>query len=77
MYFELIDAALYNGKNESAIYKFRIDNKNDTLWTAQQLLAELYIKYLEKIGKYLKKIVKFHQIDLNQMTFDVKKLEHN
>lgn len=75
MYFELVDAQLYS-KNESLNSKFKVDNKNNAMRKTQQLLAELYIKYVEKIGKYLRKIVRFHQIELNPMIFDVKKLEH-
>ena len=52
MNYELVDTILYAGEDGSSSIKVIGDLKNDTVWTTQQLMAELFGKGVKTISKH-------------------------
>lgn len=70
MSYELVDTILYTGEDGSASIKLIRDSKNDTVWTTQQLMAELFGKDVKTISKHLNNIFNTEELVKEEVTFN-------
>ena len=62
MNYELVDTILYTGEDGSASIKVIVDDENNTMWTTQQSMAELFKKDVKTISKHLNNIFRSEEL---------------
>lgn len=70
MNYELVDTILYTGEEGSVSIKVIVDNKNNTMWTTQQSMAELFKKDVKTISKHLNNIFKSEELVKEEVSFN-------
>lgn len=72
MNLELADAISYTGEEGSASIKVIAESKNNTIWTTQQSMAELFRKNIKTIDKHLNNIFKSEELVKDESSFNLK-----
>ena len=67
---ELVDTILYTGEEGSVCIKVIVDNENNTMWTTQQSMAELFKKDVKTISKHLNNIFKSEELVKEEVSFN-------
>ncbi len=67
---ELVDTILYTGEEGSASIKVIVDDENNTMWTTQQSMAELFKKDVKTISKHLNNIFKTEELVKEEVSFN-------
>jgi len=70
MNYELVDTILYTGEDGSASIKVIVDDENNTMWTTQQSMAELFKKDVKTISKHLNNIFKSEELVKEEVSFN-------
>ena len=70
MNLELVDIILYTGEEGSASIKVMVDRENHTMWTTQQLMADLFGKNIRTISKHLNNIFDTGELVKEDVTFN-------
>lgn len=70
MNYELVDTIWYIGEDGSSSIKVIRDLKNDTVWTTEQLMAELFEKDVKTISKHLNNIFNTEKLVKEELTFN-------
>lgn len=68
--YELVDTILYTGEDGSASIKVIVDDENNTMWTTQQSMAELFKKDVKTISKHLNNIFKSEELVKEEVSFN-------
>ena len=67
---ELVDTILYTCEEGSASIKVIVDDENNTMWTTQQSMAELFKKDVKTISKHLNNIFKSEELVKEEVSFN-------
>ncbi len=70
MNYELVDTILYTGEDGSASIKVIVDDENNTMWTTQQSMAELFKKDVKTISKHLNNIFRSEELVKEEVSFN-------
>lgn len=65
-----MDTILYTGEDGSASIKVIVDDENNTMWTTQQSMAELFKKDVKTISKHLNNIFKSEELVKEEVSFN-------
>ena len=67
---ELVDTILYTCEEGSASIKVIVDDENNTMWTTQQSMAELFKKDVKTISKHLNNIFRSEELVKGEVIFN-------
>lgn len=67
---ELADTIFYTAEDGSVSIKVIIDDKNNTMWTTQQSMTELFKKDIKTISKHLNNIFKLEELVKEEVIFN-------
>lgn len=68
---ELVGTILYTGEDGSASIKVIVDDKNNTMRTTQQSMAELFKKDVKTISKHLNNIFRSEELVKEDVSFNL------
>ena len=67
---EIVKTLLYTSEDGAVAIKVIIDSENDTMWTTQKTMAELFGKNIKTISKHLTNIFESEELVKSEVTFN-------
>ena len=67
---EVVKTLLYTSEDGAVAIKVIIDSENDTMWTTQKTMAELFDKNINTISKHLNNIFESEELVKSEVTFN-------
>ena len=67
---EIVKTLLYTSEDGAVDIDVIIDSENDTMWTTQKTMAELFGKNIKKISKHLTNIFESGELVKSEVTFN-------
>ena len=67
---EIVKTLLYTSEDGAVAIKVIIDSENDTMWTTQKTMAELFGKNIKTISKHLTNIFESGELVKSEVTFN-------
>ena len=67
---EVVKTLLYTSEDGAVAINVIIDSENDTMWTTQKTMAELFDKNINTISKHLNNIFESEELVKSEVTFN-------
>ena len=67
---EIVKTLLYTSEDGAVAINVIIDSENDTMWTTQKTMAELFGKNIKTISKHLTNIFESEELVKSEVTFN-------